>query len=1043
MNAKPRVLRSLKQKLVLPWLALIAALAAAILSIMHFDTRRQLEDAQHERARLIANMTNDAAEGLSHPGELQRIVTALGADREVLDIVVAGGQPTEILASTRGVWANRSLRQLSGEAFAGTLAEVIRSKSSRAHLDAEAQRYWLCTPIQLDQRSGARGPYAAGAVIVYLDARPMMSAIARQSLQVSLAMVLAILALSAFLYWRLDVAVLRPLAALSDCLRLRHEPVSAELKAALGSNDEIGLLSRTVTSALERTDAALRELANQKFALDQHSIVAVTDAHGKITYVNDKFCTLSQYSRQELIGRDHRIVNSKHHPKDYISDLWSTLKSGRVWRGELKNRAKDGSFYWVDSTLVPLLDKHGAPEQFIAIRTDITERKQAEEALIAAKALAEAASAAKGEFLANMSHEIRTPMNAILGMSSLLLDGELETEQRDVLEIIRRSGEALLGVINDVLDYSKIEAGKLEIEQRSFDVRDMIESVMDLFATQAAEKHLDIVYELASDVPLVLIGDINRLRQILVNLVGNALKFTSTGTIRISLSRMETRSSQATMAFCVSDTGVGIPHNKIAMLFQPFVQGDTSTTRRFGGTGLGLAICRRLAALMDGQLWVESTEGQGSSFYLSCPMRDSHTMAPVALPSLHGQLRDQRVLVIDDNPYCAAWLQRQLSGIGARVEVMTDTAQVLARVQAGPALAVILLDHELADRCDGSVMATLTATQGDGIPPLVIVGGPRQVASGGRVQGISRLAKPLKPRNLVTALARALQPESVDRGSRVSRATSRSGLLAATHPRRILLTEDNPVNRKVATMMLERMGYRTDVVVDGHAALLAASERDYDLIFMDMHMPEMDGLEATRRIRRLQSSTSQRPWIVALTASAMADDQSNAANAGMNDFVSKPVLPEDLRRAILRSVAQRSEDAATSTDTTLPDSGTIARLDLLLSNVAGCRESARMVVDEFLEHREEQLQALQVAVSARDFAMMRGAAHRHRGSLAAIHADAARDVVTELERAAQDGDADKAEVLLESLRCHSNELVGYLHRWCAPRPHAASRTELL
>ncbi|MET0390262.1 MAG: response regulator [Polyangiales bacterium] len=1045
-SAKPA---SLKRKLLLPSLLLAAAIAGAGLWAIYADTERQFSAGLQERAQLIASMTNYAAEGLPRAGELQRIVAAMGADRDVLDIVVVGGSPARVLASTRGVWRDRLLSELPAEEVANDLVAAIRARETRTHFNAEQHLYDLTAPLVLSQTAPVSGPFADGAVMVHLDTRPMYRAIVKQGLKLFAALLLATVIFSLFIYARLTSVVLHPIAMLSARVTQHQLGVIDHAGAAPHSDDEIGELSRLLSQALMQTDVAVRALADQKFALDQHSIVAVTDARGRITYVNDKFCKLSQYSREELLGQDHRIINSKHHPKEYIAELWRTLKSGHVWHGELKNRAKDGSFYWVDSTLVPLLDADGRPSQFIAIRTDITEHKRAEEALIIAKAAAEAAAAAKGEFLANMSHEIRTPMNAVIGMTSLLLDTPLQAEQRELIDTVRRSSDALLGIINDVLDYSKIDAGKLELERRAFDVHDMVESVIDLFATQAEEKHLDLIYELDDQLPRWLTGDVMRVRQILVNLVSNALKFTSIGDVMVQVRGATPDDGTQTVTFCVRDTGIGIPSDRVGQLFHSFTQVDSSTTRRFGGTGLGLAISRRLAEMMDGQLWVESVYEQGSSFYFACPLPPSAATTLTDKEVDCPEIRGKRVLVVDDNAHTRSMVQRHLGRWGATALTADSSEAAIALIQREAPFAVVLIDKAMPDVAGPAFAARLRARLGAATPPLVSLGGVRLGASivddGAGFH--ARIAKPIKPRALKQGLAQALGTPKAQLTATGDEPAARTSPLADQFPLKVLIAEDNPVNQRVATMMLERLGYSADVVGTGLESLTAAGAREYDLILMDVHMPDMDGLEAARQIRRLSNHRGHHPWIVAVTASAMDEERAATIQAGMDDFVSKPVRREDLEGLVLRLVRAREVRAelvtsgvrAESEHTLIRELRSVVHLDELLENVSGCRESAEMVVDEFLRNVESQLHGLRVAIESGDGTRIQGAAHFYKGSLGAIRAVPTHVIANAIELAGQRCDLARANVLFEELRSLSVELVAALCRWRGT--HTSSQAE--
>ena len=530
------------------------------------------------------------------------------------------------------------------------------------------------------------------------------------------------------------------------------------------------------------------EIADVLQALDEHALVSITDARGRIQFANRRFVQVSQYSEGELLGQDHRMLNSGIHSKAFMCDLWRTVRCGNVWRGELCNRAKDGSLYWVATTITPVLDAERHPIRFISVRTDITQRKLAEAALAEAKIAADRANEAKADFLATMSHELRTPMNGVLGFASLLLDAtELNDEQRKYVQTIRSSGSTLLQLLDDLLDFSKIEAGQMTTEQVPFDVRALVSDAVALLQPRARERGLECTATCSDMVPPLVIGDPLRVRQVLTNLVGNAIKFTHNGyvTVRVDWE------APAVLRMTVIDTGIGISPEAQARLFQRFTQADTATARHFGGSGLGLAICRRLASLMGGEVGVESVPDHGSSFWFT-----------VNAPAF----RDARA-----------------GGVPTR----DDAREV----------------------------------PGDG--PRDEPGGEPWRASAGEA------------------------------GHRHRRC-------------RVLVAEDNPTNQLLARRMLERLGCDVEVAEDGQLALDAWVARSFDVILMDCHMPRMDGLSATRAIRQAEARlgpAARRTTIVACTASAMSVDRERCVDAGMDDFLAKPINATGLRECLAQAAA--------------------------------------------------------------------------------------------------------------------------------------------
>ena len=675
-------------------------------------------------------------------------------------------------------------------------------------------------------------------------------------------------------------------------------------------------LSVTFTDITERYRTQERLHLLSLVAQKTGSAVIITDRQGQIEWVNEAFTEVSGYSLDEVKGMiPGNLLQGPDTDPETVRRIAQHLREQQAVEAEVLNYRKDGSIYWIAMHITPVFNDQGELQRFVAIENDITERKAAEQALREAKEAAEAAARAKSDFLATMSHEIRTPMNAVIGMTGLLLDTELDEEQREFVETIRISGDNLLTVINDILDFSKIDAGRLELEAQPFNLIDTIEDVLDLLSTKAREKGLELAYDLAPEVPIHVKSDPTRLSQILVNLIGNGIKFTEQGEVTVSVQTNEPPSEGQSLElqFEVRDTGIGIPAEKINRLFQPFSQVDASTTRKYGGTGLGLAICRMLVNLMGGRIWIESQMGQGTSFFFTLQVAaeaDPET-APRALTP--PDLADVGVLLVDDNRTNLTILARQCERWGMRPVCFQRPADALAWLQQpSQAIELAIIDGMMPEISGRELATRLRAEPHTAALPIILL---TSMGDGPHSRQASHLfdaslSKPVRRHQLQKHILRVLG-RCEGHAPAVPKAPPSEPADPAMPPLRILLAEDNAVNQKVALRMLSKLGYQADVAANGLEALKALELTRYDLVFMDMQMPEMDGLAATSEILARYPERSQRPLIIAMTANALKGDRERCLAAGMDDYVSKPVKLPHLREVISRWFVAHSQAPST------------------------------------------------------------------------------------------------------------------------------------
>ncbi len=801
------------------------------------------------------------------------------------------------------------------------------------------------------------------------------------------------------------------------------------------------LLLYAVKIKSKKLNQLLKTIHEQQLALDQHAIVSSANVKGDITYVNNKFCEISGYSKNELMGKNHRIVKSGEHTEEEFRQMWRTICRGHVWHGQIKNKKKNGGFYWVNATIVPFLDKKGKPYQYISIRTDITLQKELEKKLLdcqhfleqvtntMAQGLyaldmnghctfwnkgaenilgwtadelisqklhsiihfqdenkrvivdtdsfiythvlknknyhsedecfihkaghllpisitavplleknnmtgvvvvfndiskrkadekiinqaiinAQQASQAKSDFLANMSHEIRTPMNGVIGMTELALETNLTPEQREYLEIVKDSSTALLGIINDILDFSKIEAGKLSLEVIDFNLKVLLTKILAMLMSKAEEKGLHLCLENIDDpkLPTQLRGDPGRLRQVLVNLLGNALKFTHQGSVTMRVELQEKTPQRCCLLFKVTDTGIGVPKNKQATIFDAFSQADTSVARQFGGTGLGLSISKQLIELMGGSIGLESEEGIETTFFFTC------------------------------------WFNY------AEQEIMTGS----------PPQTAPLLTH----------------------------------------------TNDKQPEVIVSAETHSMSAEK--------------------HlPLNILLAEDNLINQKLAKKLLEKQGYTLQIANNGLEAVEMFEQQTFDLILMDFQMPKMNGLDAALKIRELEKEHGGHILIIAMTANAMQEDRDRALNAGMDAYLPKPIDVQQLLAQITQFFPSDAEAVAKKSAAVAEP---VCNWDAALKRLGGETEILQMMADLFLEEQTGYFQAIHAAIVAEDKAVLHRELHTLKGICATLGAEKIEALLKSMEPLIENGDFAKISLMQQQVEEKLQQLNVFLRQ---------------
>ncbi|MDJ0838425.1 MAG: response regulator [Acidobacteriota bacterium] len=883
--------------------------------VIHTSFSSRLQRQAEARAEAIVNAVDYAAETVEQNRELRRFVEAMGAERNVNLIVVAAGNPARVISASRQALVGKPVSQLPRRQVREVLNRVMQNRSMESDRHTERKELCFAAPLWISEPHLEKG-LVGGAVLVLIDTRYIRAMVNSATLRLGALLIGVLIVLLATTYALLHHLVVKPAGTIEETIR-RRTAGDEKAYAPVHADDELGSVALTLNRLMDT-------LATQKqrFASLVANLPGITyrietkNGVWRTTFVSDSALDMIGYPPEAFTGGE-LTLGSLIHPEDRerAQEILDTARDRREsWEREYRLIHRDGRELWIYERGQCLTGREGRAISLEGFLFNITSRKQVESLVLRSKEEAEAGTRAKSEFLATMSHEIRTPMNGILGMTHLLMDTELNDEQRQCASTILTSGESLLNIINDILDFSKIEAGKLSIEPIPFDLQVAISEVTELLGNRIREKGLELVVDYHDDAPRYLIGDAGRIRQILMNLLSNAVKFTETGYICIQVNCDKKTTGRASIKLAVEDTGIGIPEEAQSRLFSTFIQADSSTARRFGGTGLGLAICKQLTGLMGGEIGMESVQDVGSTFWFSLRLEVAPD-PPTAWEGKHD-LRGVRVLIVEDNEIHAKITTALCRKLHMEVLVANSGASALKTLEEaarlGNPVQMALIDLQMP-QMDGATLGRTIKENPDlenTALILMTVFGRRGDTRRLRNDGFAAyLVKPLQPGIFEDILSMVWNAhlEKAPLSGLITRHTVAESKAVGkkrndkTTPfdSHVLLAEDNLINQKVAVKMLSKLGCRVTVAGDGQEALDLLPQGPFDLILMDCQMPELDGYETTVHIRRDREHWGDIP-IIAMTANVIEGDKERCMAIGMDDYIRKPVSPETLREVLGR-----------------------------------------------------------------------------------------------------------------------------------------------